>query len=60
MAAPLAPTARKKTSRGKVDDVGIAAELAELLPDLDEVPESLIDDAILESFLGWTLSLIHI
>ena len=54
MAAPLAPTARKKTSRGKVDDVGIAAELAELLPDLNEVPESLIDDAILESFLGWT------
>ena len=43
--------------------MGIAAELAELLPDLDEVPESLIDDAILESFLGWTrdrLSLIHI
>ena len=34
--------------------MGIAAELAELLPDLDEVPESLIDDAILESFLGWT------
>lgn len=34
--------------------MGIAAELAALLPDLDEVPESLVDDAILESFLGWT------
>ncbi|KAB1504523.1 DUF3516 domain-containing protein [Corynebacterium sp. 320] len=34
--------------------MGIAAQLAELLPDLDEVPESLVDDAILESFLGWT------
>lgn len=34
--------------------MGIAADLAQLLPDLDEVPESLVDDAILESFLGWT------
>ncbi|AHI03243.1 DEAD/DEAH box helicase [Corynebacterium falsenii DSM 44353] len=34
--------------------MGIAADLAQLLPDLDEVPESLVDDAILESFLRWT------
>lgn len=34
--------------------MGAAADLARLLPDLDEVPESLVDDAILESFLGWT------
>ncbi len=33
--------------------MGAAAELADLLPDLDEVPESLVDDAILQSFLGW-------
>ena len=33
--------------------MGIAAQLDELLPDLEEVPASLIDDAILESFLGW-------
>ena len=33
--------------------MGVAADLARLLPDLDEVPESLVDDAILESFLGW-------
>lgn len=34
--------------------MGIAAELAALLPDLDEVPQPHIDDAIIESFLGWT------
>ena len=34
--------------------MGAAADLARLLPDLDEVPASLVDDAILESFLGWT------
>lgn len=34
--------------------MGAAADLARLLPDLDEVPESLVDDAILESFLRWT------
>lgn len=34
--------------------MGIAADLAQLLPDIEEVPESLVDDAILESFLGWT------
>lgn len=34
--------------------MGVAADLARLLPDLEEVPESLVDDAILESFLGWT------
>ena len=28
--------------------------LADLLPDLAEVPESLVDDAVLESFLAWT------
>ncbi|HIW95270.1 MAG TPA: DUF3516 domain-containing protein [Candidatus Corynebacterium gallistercoris] len=33
--------------------MSIAADLAQLLPDIDEVPESLVDDAILESFLGW-------
>jgi superfamily II RNA helicase len=27
--------------------------LSALLPDLDEVPESLVDDAVLESFLAW-------
>jgi superfamily II RNA helicase len=27
--------------------------LADLLPDLAEVPESLVDDAVLESFLAW-------
>ncbi|MCX2162973.1 DEAD/DEAH box helicase [Corynebacterium auriscanis] len=34
--------------------MSIASDLARLLPDLDEVPESLVDDAILASFLGWT------
>ena len=34
--------------------MGVAADLARLLPDIEEVPESLVDDAILESFLGWT------
>ncbi|HEY4598721.1 DEAD/DEAH box helicase, partial [Corynebacterium sp.] len=34
--------------------MGIAAQLADLLPDLDEVPEGLIDDAVLASFLRWT------
>lgn len=33
--------------------MSIASDLARLLPDLDEVPESLVDDAILASFLGW-------
>ncbi|MGO1949969.1 MAG: DEAD/DEAH box helicase [Mycobacteriaceae bacterium] len=28
--------------------------LADLLPDLAEVPESLVDDAVLESFLAWS------
>lgn len=36
--------------------MGVAADLAHLLPDLDEVPESLVDDAILQSFLGWVHS----
>lgn len=30
--------------------------LSQLLPDLDEVPESLVDDAILDSFLDWARS----
>lgn len=34
--------------------MGIAAQLADLLPDLDEVPEGLVDDAVLASFLRWT------
>ena len=34
--------------------MGTAAELAALLPDLDEVPAGLVDDAILASFLRWT------
>lgn len=33
--------------------MSIASDLTRLLPDLDEVPESLVDDAILASFLGW-------
>ena len=27
-----------------------------MLPDLDDVPESLIDDAIVDSFISWTRS----
>ena len=34
--------------------MGIAAQLADLLPDLDEVPEGLVDNAVLASFLRWT------
>ncbi|QNH96115.1 DEAD/DEAH box helicase [Corynebacterium anserum] len=30
------------------------ADLAQFLPDLDNVPASLLDDAILESFMRWT------
>lgn len=30
--------------------------LADLLPDLSDVPESLLDDAIFDSFQGWTAS----
>jgi superfamily II RNA helicase len=34
-------------------DSTVPATLADLLPDLAEVPESLLDDVTLESFLGW-------
>ena len=34
--------------------MGIAAQLADLLPDLDEVPEGLVDNAVLASFLRCT------
>ncbi|RAV32100.1 DEAD/DEAH box helicase [Corynebacterium heidelbergense] len=33
--------------------MSIATQLAQMLPDLDEVPASLVDDAILASFLRW-------
>ena len=33
--------------------MGVNLTLAQMLPDLEEVPESLIDESIFDSFLAW-------